>query len=664
MPSFLRPLLLVLVGALPVLAQSAPSPAAGVPSPLVLSLDTWKTAAPFSFVYGGKPSAALLSAWTRTEETAPSAGGERHRITWIDPATQLKVIAEVRTFADFPALDWVVTFTNGGTADTPILEQIEAMDWTRPCPGGQSQYQSWYGGNGGGDDFTPSGAGIDGNPANPSKLQCVFGRSSRGTLPYFNFIDATYNGSGLTFGPGGVAVAVGWSGGWLATMSNDANAKTIRFVAGMPKTHLVLHAGETIRSPRIVELSWTGEQSDVPEQWRRFMFRFYVPSLPGGETALPVLFAGGDGTSAARVAQIGKFGDAKIKFDLYGLANWAKARGTWTPDPANFPAGLKPLADATHAAGAGTMLNMEPEAADAGSDLLTQHPGWFLAGTGDRPALLDFGNADARQAMTQLVSQLITDSGATWFHHAISDYHLDEAWAAADKPDRVGMTEINYITGLYAFWDDLRRQHPGLLIDQPGSRLDIEAMRRGGEIWGNTYGQPLVNQTQVTQLPKWVPLTAGLFFSTPPDVPPTLEAQLYVWRGSYGPGWTISAPLPMDGTFAPVLAEYRRLQPFLLGDLYLLNNYDFTTTSGVAWQANRPDLKAGAVVALRRQDCPFVAVQPMLHGIDPKAMYDVEIKTGLAPGAVQKMSGADLIRIRIPLPLKPSSALVFYQQAR
>jgi alpha-galactosidase len=660
--SFLRSILLVFLCGLPALAQTTPAQTA--PNPLVLSLDAWKTAPPFSFTYSGKPSSGFLSTWQCSEETAPSDGGELHRITWLDPVTQLKVTAEVRTFADFPALDWVVTFTNGGAGDTPIIDQIEALDWTRPAPGNSSQYQAWYGGNGGGDDFTPGDRGIGGDPTNPEKLKNVFGRSARGTLPYFNFLDATYNGSGLDYGPGGMCVAIGWTGSWLATLAGDSNAKTVRFVVGMPKTHLLLHAGETIRSPRIVELGWTGDRLEAPSQWRRLMLRFYTPhTLASGDVALPVLFAGGSGTSDARVAQIKQLGDAKIKCTSYGLAGFAKQRGTWTPDPANFPSGLKPVADAARAAGMDVMLQMEPEVADPGSDILKQHPDWFFPMSANQSPLLDMGNPAARQGMAALVSQLITDSGATWFHHAISDYRLDEVWSANDKPDRIGMNEINYITGLYAFWDDLQKQHPGLLIDQPGSRVDLEAVRRGGEIWGTTYGQPLCNQQQISQLPRWVPMTAGLFFTTPPDLPKTPAMQLYVWRSSYGPGWTISAPLPMDGTFGPVLEEYHRVQPFLLGDFYLLNNYDMTTESGLAWQASRPDLKAGVVLALRRQDCPYTAVQPMLRGIDPKATYDVEIKTGLEPGAVQKMSGADLTRIQIPLPDKPSSTLVFYKQA-
>ena len=644
------------------LAQSAPA-AAPAANPLVLTIDAFKTTPPFSFVYGGKPSSALLPTWQRSEDTKPADGGELHTIIWLDPATQLKVTAEVRTFTDFPALDWMVSFSNGGAADTPILEQIESLDWLRPCPTNSPQLDTWYGGNGGGEDFNPVEQGLNQDAANPSHIQSAFGRSSRNALPYFNFMDGNYNGSGIDYGPGGVAVGIGWTGSWAAKLPWDPNTKTVHFIAGLQGTHLLLHAGESIRTPRIVTLSWTGDRKEAPAQWHRLMLSHYCPQPAAGhDIALPILFAGGGGKSDDRVAQIGALQSAKINCSLYGLVNWAKARGSWTPDPALFPNGLKPVTDAAKAAGMGVMLYMEPEVADAGSDLLTQHPDWFFPAKGDQPAILDFGNPAARKAMTDLVSQLVTDTGATWFHHFISDYHLDEKWAPADKPDRVGMTEINYITGLYQFWDDLQRRHPGLLIDQPGWRLDVETAKRGTEIWGNTYGHPQCNQLQVAELTPWFPLTGGQFNITPPDLPKTPAMQLYVWRSAYGASVMLNSPMPMDGSFAPVIDEIHRVQPFLLGDFYLLNQWDIADTAGMAWQANRPDLKAGVVLALRRVACPFAAVQPMLRGIDPAATYDVEIKTTLAPGTTQQMSGADLAKIQIPLSEAPSSTLVFYKQ--
>ena len=48
-------------------------------------------------------------------------------------------------------------------------------------------------------------------------------------------------------------------------------------------------------------------------------------------------------------------------------------------------------------------------------------------------------------------------------------------------PDRVGVTEMQDIDGLYTFWDELRRAHPGLQIDNcasGGRRLDVETMSR------------------------------------------------------------------------------------------------------------------------------------------------------------------------------------------
>lgn len=647
---------------LAVLAQAPPATSGSATgNPLIMSIGTWTAALPFSFIYNGKPSAQLLPGWKRSEDTTPVDGGELHRITWLDPATQLKVTAKVRTFSGFPALDWVVTFSNGGAADTPVIEQIEAMDWTRPSPTHDPNYQEWYGGNSGADDFWPGELALD--PSQPAKIQNIGGRSSRIKFPYFNFLDANYNGTGLTYGPGGVMAAIGWTGNWLVNISRNDITSTVHFVAGMPKTHLVLHPGETIRTPRIVTLSWTGDRMDAQNQWRRLMLAFYSPRPANGTGAtLPVSFVAGGGTSDARVAQIRAITDAKIAFDLYGLAGWARQRGTWTPDSANFPNGLKPLADAARAANMRLMLDMEPEVADPGSQLLTAHPDWFFPPQTDQPPLLDLGNPVAREAMAQLVSGLITDTGATYFHHEITADHLDAAWAAADKPDRVGMTEIKYITGLYSFWDELQRQHPGLLIDQPDSRLDIEAMRRGAALWRAAYGQPMCNQWQLSGLIPWVPHAAGLFYMIPPGTPPDSAAEIYTIRSSYGPAWTAAVPTMVNDTFAQALAEYRRAQPLLLGDFFTMTPIDNTPETGVAWQWNRPDLKSGVVLALRREDCPFTAVQPMLREIDPAASYDVEIKSNFSPGTLLQMSGADLTRIQIPLPEKPSSAIVFYKQ--
>jgi len=53
--------------------------------------------------------------------------------------------------------------------------------------------------------------------------------------------------------------------------------------------------------------------------------------------------------------------------------------------------------------------------------------------------------------------------------------------AAADAPDRQGITEIRHVEGYLAYWDELRRRHPNMLIDScasGGRRNDLETLRR------------------------------------------------------------------------------------------------------------------------------------------------------------------------------------------
>ena len=65
---------------------------------------------------------------TRTEQST----------TWTDPKTALEVRVDVTTFRGFPAVEWVLHFTNNGSADTPILENILPLDAKLGSPSGDS----------------------------------------------------------------------------------------------------------------------------------------------------------------------------------------------------------------------------------------------------------------------------------------------------------------------------------------------------------------------------------------------------------------------------------------------------------------------------------------------------------------------------------------------
>ena len=90
---------------------------------------TFLTDPVFSFIYNEKDSAELLGTWKRHRE---SRGLDAHRtqrtLTWTDSKTGLEVGKVGIEYDDFPAVEWTVYFKNTGSANTPILKNIQALD--------------------------------------------------------------------------------------------------------------------------------------------------------------------------------------------------------------------------------------------------------------------------------------------------------------------------------------------------------------------------------------------------------------------------------------------------------------------------------------------------------------------------------------------------------
>ena len=91
--------------------------------------DWLSTTLPFTFKYGGLASASLLPHWSRhCDQPHTDSVSQRQSIVWTDPATGLRVIWEVKRFLDFPAVEWVLRFENKGSKDTPIIDDVRALD--------------------------------------------------------------------------------------------------------------------------------------------------------------------------------------------------------------------------------------------------------------------------------------------------------------------------------------------------------------------------------------------------------------------------------------------------------------------------------------------------------------------------------------------------------
>jgi alpha-galactosidase len=643
---------------------------------------------PFSFRYNGKESAQLLTTWRISQATVARESGPIRRYSYVDPTTDLQVIAEVRVYPDYPGVvDWVLRFRNDGSSDTPMIEDILPLNWSIPSSSGNCLIRHDRGSAAAANDFEPLeehlGQGENVHLESPNGDP-----SSVNTLPFFN----------LQTGGHGIIGAVGWTGDWKADFTSAKDGKTIAMTAGMKRTHLVLHPGEEIRTPRIVLMSWTGtEWQNAQNVWRRLLLAHYAPQNNGKYMRGPILFGSwGSEPIDEKTAYIRWVHDQKIPVEVYAVDAgwygdsvgaemdptnpWWKNRGDWFPSPRYYPNGIKPLGDALKTAGLGFSLWIEPETSMPDRKIIKDHPEWYLHP--DRPmahgaSLVNLGNPAARKGITNMVSRFITDFGMTWYRQ---DFNIPPRpyWQSADPPDRVGMTEIGHVEGLYSMLDNLLAEHPGLRIDNcasGGRRIDIEMMSRSFIFWRTDYGfaDTLAEQAQTQALALWVPENMGFESYTKSNPwttpgPYTTAKNLYLMRLSYNTGFGLTpgaAGVHNDAWVAWIkqaIAEYREVQPYFYEDFYALLPYSLSEESWTAWQWDRPAAKDGLVIALRRPKSSSMAMELHLQHLNPNASYDVEIRATYDKSSVKKMKGRDLAHLQIRLDDAPGSTLVFYRQ--
>ncbi len=649
------------------------------------SPDLWGPArVPFSFSYNGMKSAQFLTTWQMSEENASMA---TRRYVYTDPNTHLKVIADVRLYPGSPdVVDWLLRFRNGGQSDTPIIEDILPLDWTIKSPGGDCFVHHDRGSDARADDFAPLDEPL--RAGERVHIESPGGDpSSRNSLPFFN----------LQIGNEGVIGAIGWTGDWRADFIHASDGKTVALMSGMKRTHLLLHPGEEIRTPRIVLMRWTADEwQDSQNRWRRLLLAHYAPHDNGRPMKGPILFGSwGSEPIDQKIAYINWVHEHQIPVEVYAVDAgwygasfgaefdptnpWWKNRGDWFPSPRYYPHGIRPLGEALKANHLGFSLWIEPETSMPGTWIIEEHPDWFLHS--DQPvnksaALANLGNPAALAGITAMVSGFISDFEMTWYRQ---DFNIppERYWELADAPNRIGMTEIGHVEGLYKMWDDLLARHPGLHIDNcasGGRRIDIEMMSRSFVVWRTDHGfaDTLAEQAQTQALASWVPENMGFetYSSSKPWTnggPYTTPKSLYLMRLAYDAGYGLTpgaAGVNNDAWVSWIkqaISEYREVQPYFYGDFYPLLPYSLTDSTWTAWQWDRPDDKKGLVVVLRRPKSPFVAMDLGLKHLDPNAMYEVEIRNSFEKSSTTQMKGSELTRLEIRLPDAPSSTLVFYR---
>ncbi len=609
---------------------------------------------PFSFVLDDTSSSTLLSRWKIATDPETSAQGKQVKIyRFTDPESKLEIACEVTTFEQYPAVDMVLHITNRGTDDSGILENVCVLDHAfHRVADEKREFILRHSRGSRADEFDFFATDELLSPQAQYALGGHGGRPSDYDLPFMN----------LSWGSGGAVLAVGWSGQWRATFQRDSQ-RGLTVKTGMEYMHLRLHPGESIRTPRMLLVFWEGENMLRGHNlFRQLILAHYSPRIDGQPIVAPFAASVGPYTEEVQVTAASKLAKAGLEAQWIDAGwfkgGWPFGAGNWVPDPSLFPHGLSPVGDAVHAAGMKFLLWFEIERVSRGSRLDREHPEWVIGPVTEYGGLLNWGIPEARQWITDLVSQQITAGKVDIFRQ---DFNMEPLmyWLRNDSPDRQGMTEIRFVEGMYLMWDELRRRHPGLWIDNcasGGRMIDLETTMRAITLTQSDgpvirYSD-IMNQAQNHGLNFYLPIHSPVSFGLEPS---------YKFRSSMTTGGGQSYDLNNlpEEDIRRTAAVYQQVRPYFEGDYYPLFESRIDEMQWFGYQLNRPDEARGMIVVFRRKDCTEDTVSVYLNAIDRQAQYDLTEKDS---GQTRSLSGKELRIFPVTISETPGSRIFFYQK--
>ncbi len=339
---------------------------------------------------------------------------------------------------------------------------------------------------------------------------------------------------------------------------------------------------------------------------------------------------------------------------------WHLNVGNWTVEKERFPNGLRPVADAVHETGAKFMVWFEPERVRPGTQIDKEHPEWLIKLPNNNNYLFNLGNKEALKWLTNYIADFIQKEGIDYYRQ---DFNFDPKpyWEASDNPDRIGMSEIRHIEGLYAFWDSLLVRFPNLLIDNcasGGRRLDLETTSRSAPLWRTDYqyGEPNGYQCHTYGLNFYLPIHGTAIYKT----------DGYTFRSGLGGtavlNWEVtgknSESIP---AIQKRIQDYKNIRPYFYADYYPLTESANNTGDDVwlAYQLNRSAEKDGIIIAFRRGECPDEKMEVKLQGLIPEADYEL---TDDETGKKMVVKGAELAKgFTLSIAEKPGSLMFWYK---
>ncbi len=288
--------------------------------------------------------------------------------------------------------------------------------------------------------------------------------------------------------------------------------------------------------------------------------------------------------------------------------------------------------------------------------------------------MLNLGNLEARNWLVNHVDKLMTDQGIDAYRQ---DFNMNpvEYWRGNEAPDRRGITEIGHITGLLAYWDELAKRRPNMLIDNcagGGCRNDIECLRRGVPLWRTDAAYDCTStQCQTYGISFWIPYN-GTATVACRDAPfyggGKTPVEAYAFLSNAAPSLLLTLDVRQKDIDYARLRElvgwFRKyLGPNYCGDYYPLTPYSAGDKDWIAWQFDRPEAGEGVVQAFRRGGSADERMQLKLRGLDTASNYRI---TDVIADKSWTAKGSDLLGAGLVTTIvdKPGVSLIAYKEQK
>jgi alpha-galactosidase len=295
-------------------------------------------------------------------------------------------------------------------------------------------------------------------------------------------------------------VALEWSGSWRLQVESSIVGDRMRVSCGLDEdtTTITLLPGERFESPDSVGV-WSPDGTEgVTQAWHGYQKGSLARSLDPSHR--PIVYNSWMATEfdvriehqlelAEVASQIGV--EVFVVDDgwFVGRTSDRAGLGDWTPDPAKFPDGLAPLAQAVIDRGMRFGLWVEPECVNPDSDLYREHPDWVYR-AGDRPLVfvrnqlvLDLGRAEVVEWIENMLRRVLTSAPISYLKWDMNR-PVSDGGRPGDPHGR--QWSLQHTQGYYRILRMLRAEFPHVTLEacaSGGGRIDNAVLALSDVVW-------------------------------------------------------------------------------------------------------------------------------------------------------------------------------------